>query len=229
MHGVPGANDVRIRLDPGVMGQSNLSQTRNEQSTEQRPDEHETTLRKEQIRWANRHLKSILQPEQSKLTETAPQCRAATMLEHEFWLLSETTTGEPDWSSGAPSPADVVLPDEIVLYLADTLQWVPTINPANPDDWRGFGLNYHGPTVIQAAGARQLARILRHWGALFGEGPAHLELRGTYQWREGEAVEAGRYERISAARDNLIRDLLALAALADRVEQGRAYLLHRGI
>jgi hypothetical protein len=148
---------------------------------------------------------------------------------HDFRLLTETHEHYADWDERHDRPADVVLHDDIVSYIFDTLRWIPTINPANPANWSGFGLNYHGPTVINSAGAPSTARILRHWAGLFLEGPPTLELRGSFQWIEGEAVDTGEYERINVDRDELVRDLSALADLAERVSTGQNYLLHWGV
>lgn len=151
------------------------------------------------------------------------------MLAHEFWLLTQSRDDYADWSQRLDGPPDVVLRDEIILYVSDTLRWIPTINPANPANWSGFGLNYHGPTVINSAGAPSTARILRHWAGLFLEGPPTLELRGSFQWIDGEAVDTGEYERITVDRDELVRDLSSLADLAERVSTGQTYLLHWGV
>lgn len=66
-------------------------------------------------------------------------------------------------------------------------------------------------------GSPASARILRRWAELFGKGPADFDLRGAYQWIEGESVESGRYERTRLNRENLVHQLSAVADLAELV------------
>jgi hypothetical protein len=150
------------------------------------------------------------------------------MLAHEFWLLAETSEDYADWCEGIGRPADVALQDDIVQYVSDTLRWIPSINPANPTEWSGFGLNYYGTTVINSVGAPAAARILRNWATLFFEGPPEFELRGSYEWTEGDSVEAGAYERIVVDRDETVHSLNLLADMADQIRAGTC-LLHRGV
>jgi hypothetical protein len=70
----------------------------------------------------------------------------------------------------------VVIPDEIILYISDTLKWIPTINP-NTQKW-GYGLNYHGNTIINRHkdhdGSVITRNIFNAWADLFSNSPDKL-------------------------------------------------------
>lgn len=76
---------------------------------------------------------------------------------HEFLLLPEKDNDYFGYTNHFNDPNALKLNDDIILYMMDTLRWVPSINPANPNQWGGYGLNYYGPTVINKAGAGKAA------------------------------------------------------------------------
>lgn len=148
---------------------------------------------------------------------------------HEFLLLPEKNDGYSGYMNHFNDPNARKLNDDIVLYMMDTLRWVPSINPVNPSQWGGHGLNYHGPTVINKTGAGKAARLVRLWAAILQEGPDSLELTGLFEWDEGDPSASGRYAVITASRDELVKTLTDIADFAEKATMGRYYLLHLGI
>ncbi|VTR97786.1 Coagulation factor 5/8 type-like protein [Tuwongella immobilis] len=151
------------------------------------------------------------------------------MLMHEFLLLPESGHDYSDYLNYLHAPNARVLHDDIVLYLMDTLRWVPSINPANPKHWSGFGLNYDGPTIITKSGAAKAERIFRLWAALLQEGPDTLELTGGFEWAADAPSSSGQYAVITATRNSVVECLTDIADFAEKASTGRAYLLHLGI
>jgi hypothetical protein len=47
--------------------------------------------------------------------------------------------------------------DDLIQYINDSLQWIPTINPSIPES--GYGLNIHGITLIDEHGAVLMGNI----------------------------------------------------------------------
>ena len=129
--------------------------------------------------------------------------------------------------------------NDVLEYMADTLKWIPTYNPATkrPHD----GLCWHGPTVIREPGAEVAANIFSSWAALFSVGPEDLRLTGQFGWqlendpdKDGfERVVPGSaaYENLMIDRDAVVKNLRTLAEYAGRVQQtnGAQYILHLGI
>ena len=119
------------------------------------------------------------------------------MPKHDFLLLPETDGNYADYMQHFNSPDAVKVDDNILVRtILDTLSWIPTINPANPEEWQGYGLNYYGPTVINKAGAAKASRIFHLWAELLEEGPEELELTGSYEWNEGEDLLNGAIRKI---------------------------------
>jgi hypothetical protein len=148
---------------------------------------------------------------------------------HDFQLLPEKGGEYSDYLRYINDPRAVKVDDDLVLYMLDTLQWIPTVNPANPAAWRGRGLNYWGPTVINRAGAGKAASLFRLWAALLQEGPEDVELTGGYEWAEGTAVSEGRYAVVTAKRDAVVRSFHAIAGYAEQAASGEFYVLHFGV
>jgi hypothetical protein len=75
-------------------------------------------------------------------------------LTHEFFLVNSEfelkdryewyRTNRYTWGDKA------VLSDDIILYMMDFLNWIPSYNPETKEN--GNGLNYHGLTVIHIMG-----------------------------------------------------------------------------
>ena len=151
------------------------------------------------------------------------------MLSHEFLLLPNWKMDQVSSMSPWNDQDALSIDDRLILYIIDTLKFLPTINPTKPADRAGFGLNYHGLTVIDRSGVSKASRIFRHWAGLLEEGPPDLELTGGFEWTEGGDPDDGRYVVWKARRDPLVADLRKLEELARGAESGEAFLLHRGI
>jgi hypothetical protein len=151
------------------------------------------------------------------------------MPSHDFFLMPEKAGDYSAYIDCFGAPGALKLHDDIICYTIDTLKWVPSINPSNPTQWGGYGLNYYGPTVINKAGAGKAARVFRLWSELFDEGPAVLELTGPFEWVHGEPIESGRFAVITTPRELLVKSLSDVADLAETAASGDHYLLHIGI
>ncbi|MCC9608872.1 hypothetical protein LOC68_08090 [Blastopirellula sp. JC732] len=148
---------------------------------------------------------------------------------HKFLLLPENEGDYAAYAQHVSDPRALKVSDDLIRYMLDTLNWIPSINPANQAAWNGYGLNYYGPTVINKTGAPKAARIFLMWGSLFQEGPDKIELTGSYQWLEGAPESSGQYEKITMPRESIAKTILDLAELAEGAISGEFYLLHVGI
>lgn len=147
------------------------------------------------------------------------------MLLHDFVYLPHSF--EPSrYSELTTSGGDVRIGvDEVIVeYLADTLKWVPSFNPAFRDLIPGCGLNLYGVTGIGTSGATVLAPLCRAWSAVFAVGPPVLELHSGWDLDTMEQHIA------STQRDEAVSALSELAEMAETVVQGGSgWILHLGI
>lgn len=149
-------------------------------------------------------------------------------LNHAFFLVRASERSPAQYRHFLALPGEVELHDDILHYMYDTLQWIPTHNPARDEPHRGLCM--YGPTVIHAEGAAIAAAVFSAWGRLFALGPEELDLTGA---GAGVGSDPGARER---PRLRLERDVVCslLADLARRSEQvasgeGQFYLLHLGV
>jgi hypothetical protein len=162
--------------------------------------------------------------------DTKNQC---AML-HEFWLLQAT-----EWSYGEQNdiaflrthPTRITIPDDLIWYIHDSLEWVETVNPSNSKNWKGTGLNMYGPTIITESGAARLASILTVWADLFDNGPPILQLSGlwTYDTDEEGKKSSGKYNVITIERDIFVTTLRTLAEYAHKAQEDNTFILHFGL
>ncbi len=126
-------------------------------------------------------------------------------------------------------PRSIRLEDDLVRYIADTLVWIQTHNPAKNESHRG--LCFWGPTVIHTEGAADAADIFTQWANLFACGPKNLILTGGWTSIEGEPANEGTYEALSLDRDDVVSKLRQIADFAKQIieSKGEYFILHSGV
>jgi len=139
---------------------------------------------------------------------------------HEFLLVERSRHEPADYLALIHHAHAIKVPDDLVRYIADSLDWIESSNPAGGS--KGSGLNYYGPTIVESSGAQRLAGLLQAWAALFRLGPEELELTGYW------SPSSGKYERLLFNRDKVVILFDQVAHLAARVTS-TSYLLHLGI
>lgn len=150
---------------------------------------------------------------------------------HEFFLIPQTTDvrslvwGNEDVNHYAAAKAEIE--DDLTLYIMDTLKWVPSKNPGRRGLPAGMGLNYHGVTLFEKESSHLLKQIFSSWRDLFRNAPDSLELTGLFI--EGTDEKEGHYEMVIFSRDEIIRQLDQMVALAEKMGERDYCLYHWGI
>src|SRR5262245_12653767 len=106
-------------------------------------------------------------------------------LTHTFFLVNTDEFNYCRHSSFINNPHGVMVHDELLHYVLDTLKWIPAYNPNKRESCRGLCMD--GETVIKSNGAIIAAGIFRAWADLFAIGPEFLKLRGLWTQKEGES------------------------------------------
>lgn len=161
-------------------------------------------------------------------------------MQHEFWLLREGqyayTVNGRDLKSQGNDP--VILHDDILRYFFDSLQWIPTFNPAKSET--DYGLNWWGLTIINQTGGSVFYRMWSAWAQILVCGPEKLRLRGpfTWQWpftesehliKEDQIDALGHYETLELDRDELVNICTIFARFGEQAATGEFFILHEGI
>ncbi len=149
---------------------------------------------------------------------------------HDFLLLPRTEASYSDYSRFIGDPRAISLEDDLIRYIADTLDWIPTRNPARDEPHRG--LCFYGPTVIEAAGASAAVTIFDSWSAIFARGPERLKLKGGWTMIEDDPTnKGGEYQELNVDRDEVVRKLRQFADYARKVLEtnGDYFILHLGV
>ncbi len=148
---------------------------------------------------------------------------------HDFLLLSTAEHSFSEYMNFINDPRAIRIEDDLLRYLADTLEWIPTYNPAKDEAHRG--LCFWGPTVIHTEGAPAAAAIFDGWAGLLACGPPKLALTGGWTWCDGDAPSEGNYDRLEVDRDEFVAKLRQLAGYARRIveTEGEFFVLHLGV
>jgi hypothetical protein len=150
-------------------------------------------------------------------------------LNHDFFLLSKTEYPFASYMRFINDPRAVQLHDDLVGYMYDTLEWIPSFNAAKGEP--STGLCRWGPTVIRTDGAFQAVQIFFSWADLFSVSPKLLRLTGGWSWTEGQPDSGGKDERLEFDRQETVGTLRRLAVHAKRAAavDSDFYILHLGI
>lgn len=151
-------------------------------------------------------------------------------MKHEFYL-ARTTGAHQFLRYEVDNDAildSVVVDDDIIQYISDSLAWIPSRNPALPGNPQGLGLHYHGVTLFDCTSADSLAGILTAWRDLFKHAPNPVKLTGSFQTMEQSAAN-GDYEQLIVDKDRLINTFDHFISMAEILKHGDVYLYHCGL
>ncbi|MEZ3434873.1 MAG: hypothetical protein K1W34_09700 [Lachnospiraceae bacterium] len=137
-------------------------------------------------------------------------------LTHEFSNIPVGFDGEPYLNV----KKKITVPDEIIQYIGDSLQWVSS-------KWNNSkkkkGISYYGFSVIEGAEIRRLGGIVRGWKELFELAPEDFYLTGSFQ------PDEGRYEKNKINRQELMKILDSWIQLCETALEKGELILHEGI
>ncbi|MFD3156331.1 hypothetical protein ACFIJ5_05645 [Haloimpatiens sp. FM7330] len=117
----------------------------------------------------------------------------------------------------------VEIHDDIIIYINDTLNWIPSKNPAFEDMPKGFGLNHYGITLFDKESAPIIKNIFSGWIKIFSQAPSKFKLTGEYE------LGSETYEKIQLERNKVIDSFEKMFLLANKLENENYYLIHLGI
>ena len=154
-------------------------------------------------------------------------------LNHDFLLVFRDEHDYDDYWELTNSPQAVLLHNDLVFYINDSLKWIQCYIPRGKNDLLACeGLDFYGTTIIKDDGAEAAKKIFTSWADLFSNAPQNLELTGNYQWLVNNGgANTGNYSVIKAERDKLVESLRQIAGYAEEVENsnGKLFILHLGI
>lgn len=142
-------------------------------------------------------------------------------LTHEFCILPK---GE-EYASAIKVKPKVIIDDNLVFYMEDTLFWIKTRNPSK--NTIGDGLNYHGLSAIENTELEKLNDIILHWIRLFSLGPDNITMRVRYVMSFDR--QKGNYEMVTYKKSEIIEQLSALAGIIKTAIENADSILHMGI
>ncbi|MCM3729784.1 hypothetical protein M3226_30085 [Neobacillus cucumis] len=152
-------------------------------------------------------------------------------LEHEFYLIPNTVDVKDFWVHRENNNSVIdseVIHDNLILYIFDSLEWIPSKNPALSGTPTGLGLNYHGVTLFDKHSFPTLERVFSSWRDLFKNAPTTLELTGEFVYDENDEI-LGTYEKLVFNRDEVIKLFEKIISMTLHIANGDCYLYHCGI
>lgn len=117
----------------------------------------------------------------------------------------------------------IVFPDNLILYILDSLKWIPSINPTKSEN--GYSINYYGITLFKENAIEKFIKIMDAWISLFNIAPINVELKGNYLITEKKAG----YERIKYKKDELLDTFTTMKIFLEKAKENEMYIIHFGI
>jgi hypothetical protein len=152
-------------------------------------------------------------------------------LEHKFFLIKKDEDLKEIWklNKNELDYIDMVtIHDDFILYINDSLNWVPSINPINPSLPRQYGINYYELTLFDKKSALILKNILTSWKNLIQNAPDIICFTGPYEWSENNKDE-GEYKQLFFKKHELTVQLEKIITFTQKLETDEYYILHQGI
>lgn len=127
------------------------------------------------------------------------------------------------------NPNKVVIHDDIIQYLMDSLTWITAL--AHCDKERPIqGLCYYGITGFNKSLITQFKNLIIAWRAVFANAPSNFILTGNYFTVVGDDNFKGDYEKITVCHNELLSELDKLIGYCELVENDKNLILvHNGI
>lgn len=152
-------------------------------------------------------------------------------LEHEFFLVPNTVAYS-DLTKRNEQNIDIIdsimMPDDLIQYVADSLNWIPCKNPAISMTEENTGINYYGVTLFDQTSAATMKSIFTSCLSLFTNAPEKLELTGEFVHSSNKKV-LGERERLVFSRNDVLELLKRLLSMIERLGEEKLYLYHWGI
>lgn len=150
-------------------------------------------------------------------------------LEHEFYLVSETVEIDEIWTLRENNRVidKVVIHDDFVQYISDSLEWIPSKNPAKKGIPKGQGINYYGITLFDKQSSKSLKGIFTSWRELFENAPNTFEITGNFVCEDNQ--QDGEYEKVKINRDEVVNQLGKIISMSDQLAKCNYYLYHLGV
>lgn len=152
-------------------------------------------------------------------------------LKHEFLLVPKTVEYQDllSWRKKKLNVIDSVdVPDDLIQYISDSLEWIPSENPARSITREEYGINYYGVTLFNQSSSEIMKSIFASWRTLFINSPQTLVLTGNFIFPSNEQ-EQGENERLVFKRDEVLKLLEKVILMAGTLEEGDHYIYHLGI
>ncbi|WKA53139.1 hypothetical protein [Planococcus shixiaomingii] len=150
-------------------------------------------------------------------------------LKHDFYLVTEKIERNEIYMIKEKIRAidQVIIHDDIILYILDSLEWIPSQNPALNGSPIGQGIQYHGVTLFDGQSSESLKAIFTSWRGLFENASDTFELTGNFVYGNNE--NDGEYERIRVDRAEVVEQFGKIISMAEQLAKGDCYLYHCGI
>lgn len=152
-------------------------------------------------------------------------------LEHEFFLVPNSVSYQELIRGSEINPViidSINVPDDLIQYIADSLNWIPCKNPAISMTKEETGINYYGVTLFDQTSVATMKSIFMAWHSLFSNSPEKMELTGEFVVSSKRNI-LGEYDHLIFSKDDVLELLERMLSLIARLEEEDLFLYHLGI
>lgn len=147
-------------------------------------------------------------------------------LNHDFWLIEKNDFEFKDYREYLQTKPQVQIHDDLMMYMNDTLLWIPCIHISGRKKKHTKGLALYGISLISEEGAGTFAGVMDSWADLFSKAPEKFNLTGVITFKSGDDYN---YRSFEVDRDILVPKLRILAEHTQKFTNQDFLILHGGI
>lgn len=117
----------------------------------------------------------------------------------------------------------ISLEDDYISYFYDTLSWIKSITPNNPNIT--FGINRHGITLLNKESYISSYEVICGWLKLFTIAPEDISLTGDYYYNGN----IGSYQVLHIKKMQVLNKLNDFLNIINYLKEENYYIIHLGI
>jgi len=91
------------------------------------------------------------------------------------------------------------------------------------------GFNYYGISFVDKVSVESFVNIIANWRNLFSQAPEEINLTGPFTWKEGEAINSGKYEKLIFKKQEVLDVFYRLEILGTKVMSEESTIVYFGI
>ena len=148
-------------------------------------------------------------------------------MNHDFFIKNEKVFLDIDYVYPENRPDTIMLDDDFIWYIYDSLKWISFYNPSKQEFDKGLSL--YGVTEIYGESLIQFRGILTVYKTLFEYAPNEIVLTGQFEFEYNVGMESGSCTKLVYNKKDILEKLNNLIKMCSKALSKNKSILHYGL